>query len=168
MRQNLDCNADIGIRGLFIKQLLRIVELAVSLSGLRAFFHACSGIRSILFSILAEERHDGAEDRLATHTGRGICRHRKRRSRIARKDSGLTKPVVLCLAPAHRFGAAIDVVPINVLKKRVDVSPCVGAIVDRVRMLVHIHHEKRYAPSKAISVIPSPVVVDCIVAEIIV
>ena len=72
------------------------------------------------------------------------------------------------LASAHRLGAAIHFVPIDVLKKRVDIAARIRPVIDGIGVLVHIHHEQRHAPGKAVRMIPRPIIMYGVVAEIVV
>src|SRR5437660_12445771 len=55
------------------------------------------------------------------------------------------------------LSAAAYFVPLDVLEEGVDVALGVRAVVDRVRVLVHIHDEQRRAPGETVRVVPQPV-----------
>src|SRR5207247_9064073 len=55
------------------------------------------------------------------------------------------------------LGATAYFVPLDVLEEGVDVALGVRAVVDRVRVLVHIHDEQRRAPGETVRVVPQPV-----------
>src|SRR5262245_49090375 len=61
------------------------------------------------------------------------------------------------LAPRlWRRDAPVYFLPADVLEERVDIATCIGAIVDVVRVLVHVHHQHWAAAGEPLGVIRSP------------
>src|SRR5206468_10781581 len=77
-------------------------------------------------------------------------------------------PSCSSLAGTCVLGAMIDFIPIDILKKRINVPARICPIVHVIGMFVHVHHQQRYSPRKTARMIPRPVMVHGVLARVVV
>lgn len=56
------------------------------------------------------------------------------------------------------FGPTIDLIPLDITEKGINIAPGIRPIVQVVGVLVQIHHQQGYTPGQAVRMIPRPIV----------